>query len=157
MLENPSKPLNFRSLISRPWKCLKLVFCPWKSLVYYGTRLKTIIAFKAFKWMKATENNKCSGKQSITLSLLMKCLKTCVSLPALSLNCYSHACRLNYKCTAHVFKLWFSGLGSTCMNAIDKTHGNENNLISSLVWLGTSLMQCLHYNTIHRHSNHLCT
>ena len=32
------KPLNFRSLISRPWKYLNFVFGPWKSLIFYWAR-----------------------------------------------------------------------------------------------------------------------
>ena len=33
-LENPWRPLNFWRPISRPWKYLKLVFGPWKSLIF---------------------------------------------------------------------------------------------------------------------------
>ena len=39
-LENPCKPLNFRSPISRPWKYLNFVFGLWKSLIFYWTRSK---------------------------------------------------------------------------------------------------------------------
>ena len=39
-LENPWKPLNFRSPISRPWKYLNFIFGPWRSLSFYWTRSK---------------------------------------------------------------------------------------------------------------------
>lgn len=84
-LENPW----LFQIISRPWKCLKLVFGPWKSLI--------------FNW--STDKYKCSCKQHANVSIcLWVCEHTFVFLPSpiLLLSC---ACMLSHRCTTHVYAL----------------------------------------------------
>ena len=58
-LENPSKSLDFRSRITRPWKYLKSVFGPWKLLIFVerNRNILTLVSFKeSIKFFKCLQN-----------------------------------------------------------------------------------------------------
>jgi len=81
-LENCWIPGVWFQGLESTWNWFSVLESPW---VFYRMRLKNINAFEALNWIKASEI-KCSGKQNITFSMLMKCVKTLVFRSQCSLS-----------------------------------------------------------------------